>query len=58
MKRRSGVVHAEGRCEDCGQEFTHYKNALALSAQHAARTGHTVTCEQSLAVTYNPKQNG
>lgn len=55
MNRKSGVIHAIGTCDDCGQTFDHYKNALALSAQHAQRTGHTVHVEQCIAVTYNPK---
>lgn len=55
LPRRSGVVHAQGICTDCGQEFDHWKNALALSAQHARRTGHEVKCEQAVVVTYNPK---
>lgn len=56
LTRRSGVVHAMGTCQDCGKEFNHYKNALALSAQHAMRTGHTVEVEQCIGVTYNPKE--
>lgn len=56
MKRRSGVVHAQAVCEDCGWETDYYKNALANGAQHAKRTGHTVQVEQAIVVQYNPKE--
>jgi hypothetical protein len=55
MNRRSGVLDASARCEDCEFETDYYKNALANGAQHAQRTGHTVQCEQTIAVTYNAK---
>lgn len=35
MQRRSGVVHAEAECRDCGWSTGYYKNALANAAQHA-----------------------
>jgi hypothetical protein len=54
VNRRSGVVHALGECRDCGATFDSYKNALALSAQHAERYGHTVSAEQCISVVYNP----
>jgi hypothetical protein len=43
-----------GECRNCGATFDNYKNALALSAKHAKRTGHTVTVEQCISVVYNP----
>jgi hypothetical protein len=52
MNRRSGVVHAIGECKDCGATFDNYKNAMALSAQHARRYGHTVHVEQCITVMY------
>lgn len=55
MQRKSGVIHAQGQCRDCGMEFTNYKNALANGARHAQATGHEVDVEQCVAVTYNPK---
>lgn len=57
MNRRSGVVHAQAECEDCGWQTGYYKNALANGAQHARRTGHTVRCEQAISVTYNDKRD-
>lgn len=55
MRRRSGKVHEVATCRDCDFRQGNYKNAMALGAQHAQRTGHTVDCEQGIAVTYNPK---
>lgn len=54
VPRRSGVVHAVAECRTCDVTWENYKNALACGAAHAKRTGHTVRCEQAIAVTYNP----
>lgn len=54
IPRRSGVVHAVAECRTCDVTWENYKNALACGAAHAKRTGHTVRCEQAIAVTYNP----
>ena len=51
--RYSGVVHGFGECHNCGATFDNYKNALALSAQHAKKYDHHVTCEQAISVSYN-----
>lgn len=57
MRRRSGIIEAHGACKDCDATFTHYRNAMALAAQHAQRTGHTTWCDQTISVEYNPKES-
>lgn len=53
--RRSGVLGAQAERDDCGA--TNFaRNALAWAAQHCDKTGHTVRAEQTLGVTYNPKE--
>lgn len=54
MRRKSGIIHAEAECQDCGWG-TGYRNALGNAAQHAQRTGHTVVADQCISVEYNPK---
>lgn len=56
MKKSIGVVHAIGKCEDCGKEFTGYKNAQALSAQHAKKYKHCVSGEVGLVFKYDGKK--
>jgi hypothetical protein len=62
MRRKSGILEAKGGCFDCqgckdydNPMWTNRKNALALAAQHAKRTGHTTWAQQTIGVTYNPK---
>lgn len=55
MKKSIGVVHAIACCDDCGKEFTNYKNAQALAAQHAKKHGHVVKGEVGLAFEYDGK---
>ncbi|MCK5604648.1 hypothetical protein KAR91_22355 [Candidatus Pacearchaeota archaeon] len=55
MKKKIGVVHAIATCEDCGKEFTNYKNAQALAAQHAKKYGHCVMGEVGIAFQYDGK---
>jgi len=53
MKKKIGVVHAIAWCETCGKEFTYYKNAQALGAQHAKKYGHLVRGEVGLSFEYD-----
>ena len=58
MERKSGVTDALGGCFDCnGTEalWFNHKNALACAAAHAKRTGHSTWADQTISVTYNPK---
>ena len=45
-------VHAFGDCLTCGRQFLNYKNAQALSAQHARKYGHVVFGEVGFAFSY------
>lgn len=45
-------VHAYGDCLTCGKQFTNYKNAQALSAQHSRKYGHIVMGEVGFAFSY------
>ena len=54
--KTTSVVHAIAQCQDCGKEWTNYKNAQAVGARHSQLTGHTVTGEVGLAFRYPPKQ--
>ena len=56
MKKATWKVHCIARCEDCRKEFQNYKNAQALSAQHAKKYGHVVRGEVGLAFEYNGKK--
>ena len=56
MKKRIGVVHAMVQCQTCGKEFSNYKNAQALGAQHAKRYGHVVKGEIALGFTYDGRK--
>ena len=55
MKKTIGVMHCIATCEDCGKEFTAYKNAQALAAQHAKKYRHLVRGEIGLVFEYNGK---
>lgn len=57
MKKTIGVVHAIAQCDDCGQEFSHYKNAQALAARHAKTYKHVVKGEVGIAFTYDGRSN-
>lgn len=50
---RTGVIHAIADCSTCGAHYDS-RNAIGLAAQHAHRTGHTVTAEQAVSMTWNP----
>lgn len=50
--RFSGVIHGLGKCDECNWESSSYKNALATAKVHHNITGHTVSVEQAIAVTY------
>ena len=56
MKKSIGVVHAIATCEDCGAEFSFYKNAQALAAKHAKHYKHRVEGEVGLAFTYDGRE--
>jgi len=58
MKKKIGVVSVIATCDDCGKEFTNYKNAQALAAQHAKKYGHLVMGEVSIAFQYDGKRHG
>lgn len=49
----TGVVNVEAECRDCTWTAGR-KNAMPLAKQHAARYGHAVGVEQTIAVTYFP----
>lgn len=49
------TVHAVAECEDCGWSYCNHKNALAIGAKHAYKTGHMVQVELGSYVTYKPK---
>lgn len=49
-----GVVHAHFECQDCRWTTESYKNAQAIAALHAKRTGHTVQGELGYSCTYGP----
>ena len=44
-----GVVHGTATCQDCGWSTDSYKNAQAISKQHATRYGHQVSGELGIA---------
>jgi hypothetical protein len=54
--RYSGVLEAAAECDECEWLTESRKNALALGSQHARRTGHQVTCTQTISVRYNRKE--
>ena len=45
-------IHAIGWCETCGKEFTNWKNAQAVGAQHARKYNHVVRGEVGFAFEY------
>jgi hypothetical protein len=49
--RRSGIIDADARCDDCEWEVFS-RNSLGLAAQHHDRTGHTVHANSTVGVTY------
>ena len=49
-------VHALAWCETCGKEFTNWRNAQALAAQHARRYGHRTRGEVGFAFTYGESE--
>jgi len=53
LKKTIGVVHILGECEDCGKEFTNYKNGQALAAKHAKDKKHRVRVEVGLTCVYD-----
>lgn len=55
MKKAFGVVHSVWVCDDCGKEFSGYKNAQALAAKHARHYGHKVSGEVGIAGYYDAK---
>lgn len=56
MKKRIGVIHVIAKCGTCGKEFSNYKNAQALAAQHAKKYGHVVDGQVALAFSYDGKK--
>lgn len=46
------VVHGVATCHDCGWTTESYKNAQAISKQHATRYGHHVSGELGIAFSY------
>jgi hypothetical protein len=54
----SGISHAQAECLDCGWTNFNRKNALATGSVHARRTGHMVSVEQVVGVTYNRRELG
>lgn len=57
VPRKSGLLAAFARCPECGWE-SEARNAVGNAAQHAARTGHTVQAEQTIATIFNPEDKG
>mgnify|MGYP001609082151 FL=1 len=55
MKKKIGLIHGIAQCEDCGKEFSNYRNAQALSAQHAKKYKHVVRGEIALGFVYDGK---
>ena len=53
VTRWSGVLDVEASCE-CGWQ-SRAKNALANAKRHATATGHVVTVQQIIGVTYAPR---
>ena len=45
-------AHAFGWCVSCGKQFTNWKNAQALAAQHARKYGHITRGEVDFVFTY------
>ena len=56
MKKSVGVVHAQALCLDCGVQFTNYKNAQGLAAQHAGVHKHKVNGELGMAFSYDGRE--
>jgi len=54
--KKIGVTHCVATCENCGKEFTYYKNAQALAAKHAKKYGHKVIGEICLSFSYELKE--
>jgi len=48
----SGLLGVLAECRDCGWESA-ARNAMGNAAQHAARTGHHVSVEQTISVGFN-----
>ena len=53
MKKKCWVVHVNATCQDCGKQFSYYKNGQALAAKHAKEKGHLVEGEVGLAFEYD-----
>lgn len=48
----TGVAGTSFHCQTCGWE-TYERNGLGIANQHARRTGHHVSGEQIIVVSYN-----
>lgn len=56
MRIRKSVVHAICQCQQCGWKTEAYLSAQKRAAEHARKTGHTVTGDLGLYVRWEPKQ--
>lgn len=53
MKKSIGVIHCIAQCEDCGKEWSWYRNAQAVGAKHAKDKKHRVTGDIALGFVYD-----
>lgn len=55
MKTDRATVSQIAYCEDCRKEWEEYKNFKARKAayKHAKKTGHRVSVETTVAISYN-----
>lgn len=57
MGEKAKIIHQIAKCLNCGMQWEDYRNGKARkqAAQHAKKTGHTVTGETGIAWDYNKK---
>ena len=53
LKKKSGIVHVNAICQDCGWEPSNYKNGQATAAIHAKSHKHLVIGEVCIAFEYD-----
>lgn len=58
VTKHTGLLGVIAECHMCGWS-SEARNAMGNAAQHAERTGHEVSVEQTIGVTYNKRvRNG